>query len=80
MEIAHAVASLEAGKLPGAALNPCLIDNNYRHNPLYHRDAAQRLLDVARSKIRDSYRDYKRTNCIPDLLPVHTHTPLPVGC
>lgn len=57
--------SCQHGKLPGAALNHCLIDNNYRQNPLYYRDTAQQLLSVAQSKIQDSYRGYKCTNCIP---------------
>lgn len=56
------------GKLPSAALNPCLIDNNYRQNPLYYRDTAQQLLSVAQSKIQDSCRGYKCTNCIPGSL------------
>lgn len=53
------------GKLPSAALNPCLIDNNYRQNPPYHRDTAQQLLNMAHSKIKDSYGGYKCTNFIP---------------
>lgn len=45
--------SCQHGKLPTVALNPCLIDNNYRQNPLYHRETAQQLLNVACSKIKD---------------------------
>lgn len=59
-------ASCQHGKLPGAALNPCLIDNNYRQNPLHYRAAAQRSLSVAQSETQDSYRGYKCTNRTPN--------------
>lgn len=68
------ITSCQHGKLPSAALNPCLIDNNYRQNPLYYRDAAQRRLSVALSKILDSYWGYKCANCIAGSYTQNSHS------
>lgn len=62
-------ANCQHGKLPSAASNPRLIDNNYRQNPLHYGDTAQQLLSVAQSEIQDSCRGSKCTNCIPRSLP-----------
>lgn len=72
------------GKLPSAALNPCLIDNNYRQNPPYHRDTAQQLLNMAHSKNQRLLRGiqmYKFYTWICSLhIHLHKSTPLPAAC